>query len=180
MGLSAMLRVILSSLLKGTEDGGPETEVASNLELTISYDLFKSLLVGKRIYTFIVFLFAFLLLSCKHNTGESAESIVIKPEDLIGKTIEYRYGESIYHVTIDSDSTLHWEAMAGDEKGTRENETYVIASIDDSKVFITWGEENGIGVAQVLDFEKGLVYNHLLRGRDVTAGEGEIKVLDGK
>lgn len=131
-------------------------------------------------HAFIIFLFAFLLVSCKQNTRESAERIVIKPEDLIGKTIEYRYGESIYHVTIDSESTLHWEAMAGDEKGTRENEIYVIASIDDSKVFITWGEANGIGVAQVLDFEKGLVYNHLLRGRAVTAGEGEIRILEGK
>lgn len=186
IGLSAMLPVTLSPLLKGTEDGGRlpagagETEVASILEFAISYDLFKSLLVGKRIYTFIILLFVVLLNSCKQNTDESTESSVIKPEDLIGKTMEYRYGESIYHVTIDSDSTLHWEAMAGDEKGALENETYVIASLDDSKVFITWGEENGIGVAQVLDFEKGLVYNHLLRGRTVTAGEGEIEVLDGK
>jgi len=166
------------AFIKWTEDRRPKTEVASNLDFAISYGLFKSLLVGKQIYTFIILLFVVLLVSCKQNTGESTESIVIKPEELIGKTIEYRYGESIYHVTIDSESTLHWEAMAGDEKGTRENETYVIASIDDSKVFITWGEANGIGVAQVLDFKKGLVYNHLLRGRAVTAGEGEIKVLD--
>jgi hypothetical protein len=166
--------------IKWTEDRRPETEVALILKFTISYDLFKSLLVRKRIYTFIILLFVGLLVSCKQNSGESTESIVIKPQDLIGKTIEYRYGESIYHVTIDSDSTLHWEAMAGDEKGTRENETYVIASIDDSKLLITWGEANGIGVAQVLDFKKGLVYNHLLRGRAVTAGEGEIKILDGK
>ena len=65
---------------------------------------------------------------------------------------------------------MHWEAMAGDEKGTLENETYVIASVDDSKLFITWGEQNGIGVAQLLDFKKGRVYNHLLRGRAVNAG----------
>jgi len=121
-----------------------------------------------------------LLASCQQKPIESNGSIVIKPEDLIGKTIEYRYGESVYHVTIDSDSTMHWEAMAGDEKGTLENETYVIASVDDSKLFITWGEENGIGVAQVLDFKKGIVYNHLLRGRAVSAGEGEIKILEEK
>lgn len=159
---------------------GPETEEASILEFAISYNLFKSLLVGKRIYTLIILLFAFLLISCKPSADESTESIVIKPQDLIGKTIEYRYGESVYHVTIDTDSTLHWEAMAGDEKGARENETYVIASIDDSKLFITWGEENGIGVAQVLDFDKGIVYNHLLRGREVSKGEGEVKVLEVK
>lgn len=126
-----------------------------------------------------IFLFALvvLLASCQQKPVETADSIVVKPEDLIGKTIEYRYGESVYHVTIDSDSTMHWEAMAGDEKGTFENETYVIASVDDSKLFITWGEENGIGVAQVLDFKKGIVYNHLLRGRAVSAGQGEIKIL---
>ena len=46
------------------------------------------------------------------------------------------------------------------------------------KIFITWGEENGIGVSQVLDFEKGLVYNHLLRGRDISVGTGEIRLLE--
>jgi len=129
-----------------------------------------------------IFLFPMvvLLASCQQKPVETTDTIVITPEDLVGKTIEYRYGESVYHVTIDSDSTMHWEAMAGDEKGTLENETYVIASIDDSKLFITWGEENGIGVAQVLDFKKGIVYNHLLRGRAVSAGEGEIKILETK
>jgi hypothetical protein len=128
------------------------------------------------------FLFALIVLltSCQQKSIESTGSIVIKPKDLIGKTIEYRYRESIYHVTIDSDSTMHWEAMAGDEKGTLENETYVIASVDDSKLFITWGEHNGISVAQVLDFKKGIVFNHLLRGRAVSAGTGEIKILEEK
>jgi len=129
-----------------------------------------------------VFLFALvgLLGSCQQKPVEATDRFVIKPKDLIGKTIEYRYGESVYHVTIETDSTMHWEAMAGDEKGTLENETYVIASVDDSKLFITWGEENGIGVAQVLDFKKGMVYNHLLRGRAVSAGTGEIKILEAK
>ena len=126
-----------------------------------------------------LFLFTLIVLlaSCMQKPVETTDGIVINPEDLIGKTIEYRYGESIYHVTIDTDSTMHWEAMAGDEKGTLENETYVIASVDDSKLFITWGEENGIGVAQVLDFKKGIVYNHLLRGRAASGGLGEIKIL---
>lgn len=128
----------------------------------------------------VLFTLIVLLASCQQKPIESTDSIGIKPKDLIGKTIEYRYGESVYHVTIDSDSTMHWEAVAGDEKGALENETYVIAAVDDSKLFITWGEENGIGVAQVLDFKKGIVYNHLLRGRAVSAGEGEIKILEEK
>ena len=73
---------------------------------------------------------------------------------------------------------MHWEAMAGDEKGVKEDENYKIVSIDRQKLFITWGEANGIGVSQVLDFEKGIVYNHLLRGRNITIGTGEIRILD--
>ena len=111
-----------------------------------------------------------LLVSCAAPTQE-------KPLDLIGKTIEYRYGESVYHVTLDSDSTLHWEAVAGDEKGMKANETYVGEFVVSQKFFISWGEESGIGVSQILDFERGKVYNHLLRGREVSKGDGEIKII---
>ncbi len=128
---------------------------------------------------FISFLgLAIILNACQQKTTETTASIIIKPKDLIRKTIEYQYGESVYHVTLDTDSLMHWEAMAGAEKGALENETYVMESIDDGKLFITWGEANGIGVAQVLDFEKGIVYNHLLRGRDVSVGRGVIKIVE--
>jgi hypothetical protein len=122
------------------------------------------------------FITLFLVSSCKPGT-ESGTKFTITPKDLVGKTIEYKYGESIYHVTLDTDAKMHWEAMAGDEKGAYEEETYIIESVDNSKIFITWGEANGIGVSQILDFENGIVYNHLLRGRDVTIGRGEIKIL---
>lgn len=120
----------------------------------------------------------FSLAACKHKSTGADSRSDLQPHELIGKTIEYRYGESIYHVTLNTDSTLHWEAITGDEKGAYEEETYVIESIDHGRLFITWGEANGIGVAQVLDFEKGIVYNHLLRGRDVSMGEGKIKILE--
>ena len=101
-----------------------------------------------------------------------------EPVNIIGKTIEYRYGESVYHVHIDNESEMHWEAMAGDEKGVKEEETYKMHRLDDQVIFITWGEANGIGVSQVLDFKKGIVYNHLLRGRDVSISTGEISILE--
>lgn len=97
---------------------------------------------------------------------------------LVGKTIEYRYGESVYHVTFDSDTTLHWEAVAGDETGTKENETYVAEWIDSKMLFITWGEANGIGVSQIVDFENGNVHNHLLRNRNASMGEGKIRIIE--
>lgn len=111
-----------------------------------------------------------LLAGCQTPAAQS-------PLSLIGETVEYRYGDSVYHVTFDSDSTLHWEAMAGDEIGTRENETYVAEWIEPLKLFITWGEANGIGVSQVLDFNQGKVHNHLLRDREVSMGPGDIRIL---
>lgn len=128
---------------------------------------------------FILFLgLSIILNACQQKAVDKSAHMTINPKDLIGKTIEYQYGESIYHVTLDTDTTMHWEAMAGDEKGALENETYVLESIDDGKLFITWGEANGIGVAQVLDFNNGIVFNHLLRGRDVSLGRGVIKIVE--
>ena len=133
-----------------------------------------------------IILFATLIFSCKNepiSDGQSTEGVIdrpyqISPSDLVGKTIEYKYGESIYLVHVDTDSTMHWEAVSGDEKGVKEDETYKIESIGNNCLFITWGEANGIGVSQVLDFENGIVHNHLLRGRDISIGRGEIRILN--
>ncbi|WP_339704500.1 MoaF C-terminal domain-containing protein [Algoriphagus aquimarinus] len=123
----------------------------------------------KGIYGFLIV--AMALTAC--SSRESKSSL-----DLVGKTIEYRYGERVYHVTFDSDTILHWEAMAGDEIGVKENETYVAEWIDSKKLFISWGETNGIVVSQILDFEKGKVHNHLVRNREPSMGEGQIRILD--
>ncbi|WP_273567639.1 MoaF-related domain-containing protein [Maribacter halichondriae] len=109
---------------------------------------------------------------------ETATAENIAPIDLIGKTIVYDYGENVYHVTIDDEIRLHWEAVEGSEVGVKETETYKMHRITAQTIFITWGEANGIGVSQVLDFKKGIVYNHLLRGRDIAVGTGEIFILN--
>lgn len=124
--------------------------------------------------------------SCLPNDKTVAESVVAADttsvkwtaKNLVGKTIEYRYGEDIYHVTLDTDSTMHWEAIAGAEKGIKENETYFMEAIGDNKMFITWDEANGIAVAQVLDLDKGIVFNHLMIDRKLRNGTGEIAVLE--
>jgi hypothetical protein len=68
--------------------------------------------------------------------------------------------------------------MAGAEKGAFEAETYVAELIELNILFISWGEANGINVSQLLDFNKGVVYNHLIRNREASMGQGEIKILD--
>lgn len=112
-----------------------------------------------------------LLMACSSGEKQAMDS-------LVGKTVEYRYGESVYHVIFDTDSTLHWEAMTGEETGVKEDETYVAEWIDSDRLFISWGEANGTAVSQILDFKKGKVHNHLVRQREASLGEGEIRVLD--
>lgn len=114
---------------------------------------------------------------CTLSVNNQSKEAPFSVTDLIGKTVEYRYGESVYHVTFDSDSTLHWEAIAGDEKGVVEQETYVAEFIKPGLLFISWGEANGINVSQVLDFNEGKVYNHLVRNRKADAGDGKIKII---
>ena len=80
------------------------------------------------------FFVAAIFLAC--NNPKDGEFKNVLPKDLVGKTIEYTYGESIYKVTIDTDSTMHWEAMTGDEKGTQEKETYFMESVGNNKIFI--------------------------------------------
>ncbi len=99
-------------------------------------------------------------------------------KELIGSTLVYQYDENIYYLTFDSDSTLHWEAITGDEKGLKANERYIAEWVDDQKLFITWGEESGTGVSQVLDFQIGKVYNHLLFGREPYSVIGDIEILN--
>jgi phenolic acid decarboxylase len=106
---------------------------------------------------------------------QSSQDVAI---NILGRTLEYQYGEHLYHVTFDTDSTLHWEAIQGDEIGIKAEEVYIAEWIDQDKLFITWGEENGTGVSQLLDFGKGKVHNHLLFGREVRAGLGSIRWVD--
>lgn len=107
----------------------------------------------------------------------ASATVAYTPDSLVGKTIEYRYGSDVYHVTIDTDSTLHWRGIEGGEKGVTGNETYFMESLDPSRIFISWDEANGIAVSQVLDFSQGKVYNHLMINRALRNGHGEIRLL---
>ncbi len=126
----------------------------------------------------IASIYLLLLTACKEHSNENktklGESIDINK--ITGKTIEYKYGDDIYLVKIDTDSTLHWWANSGSEKGIKAIEKYKSEMID-NKVFITWEEANGIGVSQILDFKNGIVHNHILNNRNISIGQGAIRLL---
>ncbi len=129
-----------------------------------------------------ILLLSLLALGCSKPAPEapaeqSQKASEVNPAGLVGKTIEYNYGEDIYHVILDTDSTLHWVGVQGGEKGVTGDETYFMESLDSSRIFISWDEANGIAVSQVLDFEQGKVYNHLMQDRKLRHGYGQIRVL---
>ena len=132
-------------------------------------------------YLIVVIFMVIVIWACKDGSQTQAlvekESVQMELSSLFGKTIEYRYGDDVYHVILDDESNMHWRAVAGGEEGVHEKENYRSEFIDDMKLFITWGEANGIGVSQILDFENKVVHNHLLRGRDISIGKGEISIL---
>jgi hypothetical protein len=119
----------------------------------------------KSISILLVFIF---ILACQNK----------KSPQLIGRTIAYTYGSDVYHLTIDSDSTLHWEAKVGPEKGLKGNEQYTADWLNEHQFFISWYEANNVGVSQILDFKEGKVFNHLLSGRKAHKGFGQIKLLE--
>jgi hypothetical protein len=124
---------------------------------------------------------SFYLLSitaCQEHSQDDETKLEesIETDKLIGKTIEYKYGKDVYLVKIDTDSTLHWWANSGAEKGKKAFEKYKSEMID-NKVFISWEEANGIGVSQILDFKNGIVHNHILNDRNISIGKGSIRVL---
>lgn len=145
------------------------------MTFTKSFDALIALTIEKRIYIISdmkMLSIPFMLFVLSTFSCQNPEKMT-----LVGKTIEYHYGQSKYHVAFDSDSTLRWMAMAGGEIGAYEDEIYFSEWVGDHLLFITWGEANGTGVSQILDFEKGKVYNHLLRGREISAGQGEIQFV---
>lgn len=120
----------------------------------------------------LIVLLVSILFGCKVEVNTNDEI------NLMGKTLIYAYGTDVYHLTFDSDSELHWVAMQGDEKGVVYEETYISEWIEDSYLFISWEEDNGIAVSQILDFENGKVHNHLLKNREGSSGIGKISFLE--
>ena len=128
-------------------------------------------MLKQRLKSLLLCLLTLPLIYCTSTKNDKVE--------LINRTIVYQYDEeNVYHLTFDTDSTLHWEAIKGNETGLKGHEVYIAEWISNDKLFITWGEKSGTGVSQVLDFKKGKVYNHLLFGRELYAGEGNIRFLN--
>ncbi|ASW73830.1 hypothetical protein IQ37_06870 [Chryseobacterium piperi] len=113
------------------------------------------------------------------NTELKSKATQITVKDLIGTTYEWKYKESTYHITLKSDSTVHWKLTKGDYLGpTEETDQYVSSQIDDHKLFISWVEKSGLGVYSVLDFETMNLHTQGSQDGQLYVNPGTIKKIN--
>ena|SRR6218665_2869715 len=107
--------------------------------------------------------------------GKGEEIPLIKTGKLeVGQTYIYDYGDARYEVKCLTDSTLHWECVFGEEKGRQETDRYYQKELEGNSVFVTWAEADGIGVSQVIDFNKNKVQSYLLIDKKIELAEAKI------
>ena len=118
----------------------------------------------------LVAILGFLLSSLSVFAGESSSSEESKnPGGIIGKTFDFDYGESAYSISIKTDSELHWELTKGEYPGPQKgDEKYYVSKVSDGIVFISWVENSGLGLYNIMNFnthelitharEKGVTY----------------------
>ncbi|RYU96480.1 MoaF-related domain-containing protein [Emticicia agri] len=113
-----------------------------------------------------------ILVSC---IGKGEEIPLIKAGKLeVGQTYIYDYGDARYEVKCLTDTTLRWECVYGEEKGRQETDRYYQKELEGNNVFVTWAEADGIGVSQVIDFNKNKVQSYLLIDKKIELAEAKI------
>lgn len=99
------------------------------------------------------------------------------PINLVGKTLEYDYGDNVYQVSIKSENELHWKCIKGDENGKEADETYAVQRLNNQSFFISWVEADGLGVSQVINFEEKTVHCYLKIDKEIIPLLGTIREL---
>jgi phenolic acid decarboxylase len=123
-----------------------------------------------------------IVFSCKHqekkenlslNDGKEISSD--KLVNLSGKTLEYNYGEFVYVVNFKSDKELHWKCVKGAEKGREANENYTIQRLNTNSLFVSWVEQDGLGVSQVINLKNYTVNCFLKIDKEIIPLSGTIR-----
>lgn len=112
----------------------------------------------------------------KENT-QTKEKMTSEVINLTGKTLEYNYGDYIYHLNFKTDDTLHWKCVEGDEKGKEADETYTTQRLNDHTLFISWVEADGLGVSQVVNLKENTINCYLKIDREIIPLSGTIREL---
>ncbi len=97
--------------------------------------------------------------TCEANTQTPTTEAVATPTpvNIIGKQALLKYPALTAQVSYLSDKEIHWKTT--DDKGQVAEQTNVLTlkSINPTQYFLSWVEDDGTTVSQVIDTEKGTV-----------------------
>lgn len=124
------------------------------------------------------------IISCK-NKNETKNTETTQDEKksteemvtLSGKTFEYNYGDHVYEVNFKSGDKLHWKCIKGDDKGKEADETYATQRLNNYTFFISWIEQDGLGVSQVINLNDNTVKTFLRIEKEIIPLTGTIREL---
>lgn len=132
--------------------------------------------------TILTILIIAAIFSCKNQNenkhmekNQNASNSSLKVDSLSGKNFEYNYGNFIYEVNFKSETELHWKCIKGDDKGNEANENYHTFRLNNSTLFISWVEKDGLGVSQVLNLEDKSVKTFLKIDKEIIPLTGTIR-----
>ncbi|WP_445455162.1 MoaF-related domain-containing protein [Flavobacterium sp. HNIBRBA15423] len=135
----------------------------------------------KAIFTIIILT---TIISCKNQnnaknieTTQQEKTPDLEIDSLSGKTLEYNYGDNMYVVNFKSEKELHWKCIKGDEKGKEAIETYLTLRLDNHTLFISWVENDGLGVSQVINLKNNTVKTFLKIDREIIPLTATIREL---
>ncbi|WP_420632007.1 MoaF-related domain-containing protein [Candidatus Leptofilum sp.] len=81
--------------------------------------------------------------------------------DIIGITYVFDYGDYSFDITIKSEDILHWELSEGTiEEPTSGENSYIASKIAKDIIFLSWKEESGFQVFNVMNLNTGELISH--------------------
>ncbi|WBX78318.1 MoaF N-terminal domain-containing protein [Tenacibaculum ovolyticum] len=127
-------------------------------------------------------IFAIMILiiniSCENaEITQEEKSISEKIISLSGKTLEYNYGNYVYELNFKSENKLHWKCVKGDEKGEEADETYSTQRLNNYTLFVSWIEQGGLGVSQVINLKENTINSFLKIDKEIIPLSGTIREL---
>jgi hypothetical protein len=97
-------------------------------------------------------------------------------QDIIGKSFGFEYSDETYLIEILSINALHWTRTAGKNAGQGDTEQYVFSSLGDDVFMLTWIEDDGPGLSNILRLTDNTLITHANIGRDVFINPGKLTV----
>jgi len=134
--------------------------------------------------TVLIILVLITILSCKNQNNTNDIGIIqdeknrfIEIDSLYGKTLEYNYGDHVYEVNFISENELYWKCIKGNEKGKEATDTYSALRLDNYTLFVSWVENDGLGVSQVINLQNNTVKTFLKINKEIVPLIGTVRKL---